>query len=96
MNPFAKWFLILGSILTLGGPALGAVGTVIGMMGTFRTLGKEGVVGPESLAAQVHFSLISMAAGLVVAGVGVFLLVSGFIILMATKQKSAPPPLPGR
>jgi len=91
MNPLAKWFLIGGGILTLGGPALGVLGTVIGMMGSFNTLGKEGVADPESLASNIGVSLISTTGGFVIGVFGVCILVAGVIILIATKQKSTPP-----
>jgi len=93
MNPLAKSFLIGGGILTLGGPALGVLGTVIGMMGSFNTLGKEGVADPEALASNIGVSLISTTGGFVIGVFGVCILVAGVIILIATKQKSTPPPL---
>jgi biopolymer transport protein ExbB/TolQ len=93
MNPLAKWLLIGGGILTLGGPALGVLGTVIGMMGSFNTLGKDGVASPESLASNIGVTLMSTAGGIVIGAIGVCVLVAGVIILIATKQKTTPPPL---
>jgi len=93
MSLLAKWFLIGGGILTLGGPALGVLVSVMGMMGGFNTLGKEGVADPESLASSIGVSLMSTTAGFVIGAFGLCILVAGIIILIASKQKSAPPPL---
>jgi len=93
MNPLAKWFLIGGGVLTLGGPALGVIGTVIGMIGSFDTLGKAGVADPESLASNVGISLMSTATGIVLGAIGLCILIAGVIILIATRQKPTPPPL---
>ena len=93
MNPLAKWFLIGGGALTLGGPALGVLGTVIGMMSSFDTLGKAGVADPESLASHIGITLMSTVAGFVLGIIGVCLLAAGVIILIATRRKTTPPPL---
>ncbi len=93
MNPLAKWLLIGGGTLTLGGPALGVLGTVIGMMGSFNTLEKRGVADPESLASNIGVALMFTAGGIAIGIVGVCVLVAGVTILFATKQKPTPPPL---
>jgi len=38
-KPAVKWTMITGGVLTIGGPVLGVLGTVIGMMFSFNTLG---------------------------------------------------------
>jgi len=93
MNPLAKWFLIGGGALTLGGPSLGVLGTVIGMMGSFDTLGKAGVADPEALASNIGISLMSTAGGLILGGIGIVILAAGVIILISTKQSPSPPPI---
>lgn len=94
MNPLAKWFLITGGGLTLGGPAIGVLGTVIGMMGSFDTLGKEGVADPEALASHIGVSLFSTASGFILGIIGVVVLIAGLIILFATKSQQTPPSIP--
>ncbi len=94
MNPLAKWFLIGGGVLTLGGPALGVLGTVIGMVWSFNTLGREGVADPESLSSNIGVSLMSTTGGFVLGVFGLSILIAGIIIMIATKQKPTPPPLP--
>lgn len=79
--------------MTLGGPALGVLGTVIGMMGGFETLGKAGVADPEALASNIGISLMSTATGIVIGIVGVCVFIAGVIILIATRQAPTPPPL---
>ncbi len=93
MNPLAKWFLISGGTLTLGGPALGLLGSVVGMRGSFHTLEKVGVTDPESLASNIGVTLMSTFGGFAIGAVGVCVLVAGVIILIATKHKPTPPPL---
>jgi hypothetical protein len=94
MNPLAKWFLITGGALSLGGPAIGVLGTVIGMMGSFDTLGKEGIADPEALASNIGVSLFSTAGGFILGIIGVVILIAGVIILFATKSQQTPPPIP--
>ncbi|MFM8715750.1 MAG: MotA/TolQ/ExbB proton channel family protein [Spartobacteria bacterium] len=94
MNPLAKWFLIIGGALTLGGPAIGLLGTVFGMTGSFDTLKKQGVSDPEALASNIGQSLMSTAGGFVIGFIGFLILVAGIIILLATRSKKVPPPIP--
>lgn len=94
MNSNAKWILITGGALTLGGPAIGALGIVIGMMGSFDTLGKEGVSDPKALASQIGVSLVFPVGGFIIGVIGVVVLIAGLIILFATKSRQAPPPIP--
>lgn len=49
--------MITGGALTLGGPMLGVLGTVIGMMSSFNTLGKSGTADAEALASDIGVSL---------------------------------------
>lgn len=57
MKPATKWTMITGGALTLGGPMLGVLGTVIGMMSSFNTLGKSGTADAEALASDIGVSL---------------------------------------
>ncbi|MEQ1858466.1 MAG: MotA/TolQ/ExbB proton channel family protein [Chthoniobacteraceae bacterium] len=84
--------IILGSLLTLA-PFIGLLGTVIGMMGAFKTLGSSGIADPKALADDIGISLMSTATGLFVFPVGVVIL-SLSLIFYYRLRSSTPPPLP--
>lgn len=48
-------------------PMVGLLGTVMGMMGAFKTLATETNVKPEQLAGDISFALVTTAAGLAIA-----------------------------
>lgn len=62
---------ILETIIT-SAPLLGLLGTIIGMMSSFKILGNEGVVNPTGITAGVAESLVATGFGLVIAIIALF------------------------
>ncbi len=62
---------LLETIIT-SAPLLGLLGTIIGMMSSFKILGEAGVVNPVGVSAGVAESLIATAFGLVIALIALF------------------------
>ena len=89
MKPALKWTIIAGGAATLCGPAIGALGTVIGMMGAFNTLGASGVASPEKLSVDISITLMSTAIGLIVGGIGLLVFLTALIVWLCTR-KGAP------
>ncbi|MEB3186714.1 MAG: MotA/TolQ/ExbB proton channel family protein [bacterium] len=58
--------------LVTAAPLVGLLGTITGMMGSFRLLGSAGQVDPMGVSAGVGEALIATAVGLVVALVALF------------------------
>ena len=48
-------------------PMIGLLGTVMGMMGAFKTLASQAKVKPAQLADDISFALITTASGLAIA-----------------------------
>ncbi len=65
---------ITGLVLQFG-PVLGLLGTIIGMIRAFSTIGNSGPGNVEALASDIGFALITTAIGLVIALVGFALIV---------------------
>jgi biopolymer transport protein ExbB/TolQ len=80
--------MITGGAITVAGPALGLLGTVIGMIGSFRTLGESGVAKPENLSLCVSAALLSTFGGLVAGVVGLVVLVTALIVWLCTRTKT--------
>jgi len=68
------------------GPVFGLLGTIIGMIRAFSTMGEGGVGGSEALAGDIGFALITTAIGLIMALVGIVLIV---IAITALKYRPA-------
>lgn len=62
---------ILETIITAA-PLLGLLGTIIGMMSSFKLIGENGLVNPSGVTAGVAESLIATAYGLVIAVFSLF------------------------
>ena len=90
MKPVLKWTMISGGTLTLCGPAIGFLGTVIGMMRSFNTLGASGVATPERLSADISITLVSTAVGLVVGCIGFVAFLTALIVWLCTRAKTPP------
>jgi biopolymer transport protein ExbB/TolQ len=92
MKPAFKWMMIIGGLLTVGGPVFGMLATVVGMTQSFEALGASGVGDPEQLSAGIGQSLVSTAVGMVLAFVGVVLFFSGLIgcLVQRKRLKSQP------
>jgi len=93
MNPLAKWLLISGGALTLGGPGLGVLLTVFGMMGSFKTLNESGVTDAETLATNIGYTLISTMGGFLIGALGILILIAGGIVHFSTRTSSTPLPI---
>lgn len=95
MKPHLKWTLITGTVLTLGGPIVGACATVLGMMQAFAVLGKEGAANMTGMSSAISNVLIFTVAGIIVGGIGVVVLLIGLILWLNAKPKpSAHSPTP--
>lgn len=68
---FAQNLWLLETIITAA-PLLGLLGTIIGMMSSFRIIGEAGVVNPVGVSAGVAESLIATAFGLIIAMLALF------------------------
>ena len=90
MTPAAKGTMIVGGLLTLGGPAIGLVGTVRGLISGFDTLGQKGVASAESLANSVGTSLIATIGGVAVGAVGLLIFIAGLGIWLGTRSSPRP------
>ena len=55
------------SIIGATSPMLGLLGTVMGMIKAFQTMGSQGMGDPAKLAANIGEALITTAAGLIIA-----------------------------
>jgi biopolymer transport protein ExbB len=62
----SKGFWVLETIVTAA-PLLGLLGTIVGMMHSFRLFGGDGLVDPGGVTGGVAQSLVATAIGLVVA-----------------------------
>jgi len=83
--------IVIGVILTLG-PAWGMLGTAIGMMHAFQTLGGSGIGDPKALSGAIGETLLATGAGLVACPIGILLLV--VCIVMLVNLSKEPPALP--
>ena len=86
MNTKGKKLAITGSILLLGGPILGYVGTIIGMLSAFQTMGSEGTENTEALASDIGFSLVTTSIGLCIGIIGGIMML---IALFAVKYRAS-------
>ena len=85
MNTKGKKLAITGSILLLGGPLFGYMGTIIGMLSAFQTMGSEGTENTEALANDIGFSLITTSIGLCIGIIGGILML---VALFAVKYRA--------
>lgn len=85
--------MITGGALTLGGPVLGLIGTVVGMIGSFNTLETSGAKDTEALASDIGVSLISTVSGIILGGLGLVIFFVGLIIWLVTRKTATPPPI---
>lgn len=94
MKRSIKILLFTGAGLVVGGPCLGLLGTVLGMIWSFDTLGDKGVADMQALSSNVSLTLISTVLGFVLAGAGLLLLVAGLMAHWISPKTSTPPELP--
>ena len=83
--------IVVGSILALG-PLWGAIGTALGMMHAFQTLGSAGVADPRALSGDIGQVLTATTFGLVACPVGIVLLAICIVFLVQSKKRVPPPP----
>lgn len=62
---------ILETIIT-SAPLLGLLGTIMGMMSSFKIIGNQGIVNPTGITAGVAESLIATGFGLIIAIIALF------------------------
>jgi biopolymer transport protein ExbB len=62
---------VLDTVITAA-PLLGLLGTIFGMMQSFKLIGPEGLANPSGVTAGVAEALIATAAGLLIALVALF------------------------
>ena len=73
-----------GAWLQLG-PVFGLVGTVVGMVGAFNEIEKEGTGSPEALADHISIALTTTAIGIIPALIGTVLLL---VTLFSSKYRA--------
>jgi biopolymer transport protein ExbB len=66
-----RWLWILETIVTAA-PLLGLLGTISGMIRSFKLFGQEGLVDPRGVTGGVAEALIATAVGLFIALVALF------------------------
>ncbi len=66
-----RFMASLSTIITAA-PMLGILGTVLGLIGAFETLAKQGEINPRDLSPDIGEALISTAVGLVITVVILF------------------------
>lgn len=81
----AIWISIAGVIVP---PMFGLIGTVVGMVGAFGELSKNGEADPDALAGDVSVALQTTAWGLVVSVIA-FIVLIGVLIRFFTLPKLA-------
>ena len=81
--------MIAGGAIAGGGPALGLLGTVIGMVGSFKTLGASGVAKPEDLSRCISAALLSTFGGLIAGGIGLAVVIICLIVWLCTRTKTS-------
>jgi biopolymer transport protein ExbB len=62
---------VLETVVTAA-PLLGLVGTIVGMMDSFRLIGGSGLVNPTGITAGVAQALIATTLGLIIALIALF------------------------
>jgi len=67
----ARWLWVLETIVTAA-PLLGLLGTITGMIRSFKLFGSEGLVDPTGVTGGVAEALIATALGLFVALIALF------------------------
>ncbi len=91
MKPLPKWLLIVGIILCLGGPMVGLVLPVLGMIGAFHDLGNSGIANPQDLSHHIGTALTATMAGLLVSSVIGFPCVVTALVIHFTSRGTPPP-----
>ncbi|HEY3897761.1 MAG TPA: MotA/TolQ/ExbB proton channel family protein [Chthoniobacter sp.] len=82
--------IVVGSILALG-PVWGAIGSALGMMRAFHTLGSANVSDPRALSADIGQTLMALTFGLIACPVGIALLAICIVFLVQSKKQALPP-----
>lgn len=85
--------IISGALMMLS-PFIGLIGTVLGMKRAFAEIGSAGPGDPARLSAAIGETLISSAAGMLVAVPGVLLFATCLVLLLLQGGKT-PPKFPG-
>ena len=67
----ARWLWVLETIVTAA-PLLGLLGTISGMIRSFKLFGQEGLVDPRGVTGGVAEALIATAVGLFIALIALF------------------------
>ena len=70
-NALGRGLWVLETIVTAA-PLLGLVGTIVGMMHSFRLIGGTGLVNPTGITGGVAQALIATTLGLIIALVALF------------------------
>jgi len=70
-NALSRGLWVLETIVTAA-PLLGLVGTIIGMMGSFKLIGGSGLVNPTGITGGVAQALIATTLGLIIALIALF------------------------
>ena len=86
-----KWKLVLwAGILLCGGPILGIVATIAGMLHSFRTIESAKAPTPGDLAVGVQAGLLATMFGLIAAIVGVALIVIACLRIHHRESSTTP------
>ena len=66
VHDLERYLPALGTVITIA-PMMGLLGTVLGMIGVFRTINAAGVGDPQKMAGGISEALITTVAGLLIA-----------------------------
>ena len=81
------WISIFGIIIP---PLVGLLGTVVGMVKAFETMGMSGVSDPEELSENISLALVTTAGGLAIAIISVAILIISIVSLRRLKAAQNP------
>lgn len=81
--------IIAGGLMMLS-PFAGLIGTVLGMKRAFHEMGTSGISDPGHLSAAIGETLISTAAGIIIAVPGVVIFIT-CLVLSVLQRRTSPP-----
>ncbi len=88
MKPAIKWTLIGSGAMTIAGPMLGVLGTVLGMVGSFNSLGESGVGDPQALSSHISTAMLSTAGGFLLGGIGLVAFIVTLVVWLSTRSRT--------
>ncbi|MFW6162117.1 MAG: MotA/TolQ/ExbB proton channel family protein [Planctomycetota bacterium] len=79
--------LVAGIVVLVGGPLVGLLRTVLGMVRAFNDTAQQGTASPQSLAGHIHVALLETVAALPVAAAGLALVIVALVLHLAGRER---------